>query len=231
MLRRRLIQGIIFFATIEFLIALAAWSQSSYTWDKELVRKVTITDKKIIDKLVLDLFIPESDVEHIEIFDVDANGVTEGDLLRAHPSRNVYSLMMLSQESRDIIAKIPIPENTEETGYIVNINNPETPEQRILFILAQTIKALYSTDKPLKLYFEQYEKGMFRFEFYGFSRADLKDDPNLAIGKTQGQAVSDLLKLLYKEFNQDFPTWQPTVIHIMKTERDTLIVPEPSGKK
>ncbi|MDZ7264500.1 MAG: hypothetical protein ONB16_07940 [candidate division KSB1 bacterium] len=228
---KNLIQRIIFFITIQSLLALAVWSQSSYKWDKELVRKVTITDKVIIDKLVLDLFIPESDVDHIEIFDVDANGVTEGDLLRVQPSRNVYSLMMLSQESREIISKIPFPENTEETGYIVNINNPETPEQRILFILAQTIKALYSTDKPLKLYFEQYEKGMFRFEFFGFSRADLKDDPNLAIGKTQGQAVSDLLKLLYKEFNQDFPTWQPTVIHVMKIERDTLIVPEKSGRK
>jgi len=205
-------------------------AQENYRWDKELVQKVEIRDKKVVDKLVLELYIPESDIEYIEIFDVDANGAAEGDLLKVHPSRNVYSLYMLSKESRDILTGIPLPPNIEDIGLTININNPETAQERILFILASTIKELYSQDKPLKLYFEQNEDMTYRFEFFGYNPEDLKDR-DVSLGKNQTQRIHDLLKALYKEFNQEFVDWQPAVIHILKTERDTLYVPERNLKK
>ena len=207
-----------------------ASAQDSYHWDKELVRKVEIRDKTVINKLVLELFIPESDIDYIEIFDVDANGAAEGDLLKVHPSRNVYSLYMLSKESREILSAIPQPSNTEDIGMTININNPETAQERILFILAQTIKELYSEDNPLKLYFEQNEEGTYRFELLGYV-PEVWKNKEVSLGKTQTQKIHDLLKALYKEFNQEFVDWQPTVIHIVKTERDTLYLPENSKKK
>ena len=97
----------IFLVTITFKLI----AQESYKWDKELVQKVEIRDKKIIDKLIFELFIPEDDVQFIEIFDVDGNGAAEGDLLKTHPSRNVYPLYMLTKESRDILTGIPLPPN------------------------------------------------------------------------------------------------------------------------
>jgi hypothetical protein len=206
------------------------FAQESYRWDKELVQKVEIRDKNVINKLLLELFIPESDVQFIEIFDVDGNGAAEGDLLKAHPSRNVYPLTLLSKESRDILTGIPLPPNIEDIGLTVNINNPESASERILFILASTIKELYSQDKPLKLYFEQNEDMTYRFEFFGYNPKELKDK-EVSLGKNQTQRIHDLLKALYKEFNQEFVDWQPAVIHIIKTERDTFYVPENNSKR
>lgn len=211
--------------TVDKLIA-----QETFKWDKELVQKVEIRDRKIIDKLLMELFIPESNVEFIEIFDVDANGAAEGDLLKTHPARNVYSLYMLSKESRDILRGIPLPPNFEDIGTIKNLVNPETPSERILFILAQTIKELYSQDKPLKLYFEQNEDGTYRFEFFGFVAEDLKDK-ELELGKGQTKKIHDLLKALYQEFSKEFVDWQPTVIQVIQTERDTIYLPEKPTKK
>ncbi len=205
-------------------------AQEDYKWDKELVQKVDIRDRKVIDKLLQELFIPESNVEYIEIFDVDANGAAEGDLLKTHPSRNVYPLYTLSRESREILRGIPLPPNFEDIGMTKNIVNPETPSERILFILASTIKELYSQDKPLKLYFEQNENGTYRFEFFGFVSEDLKDK-DLALGKGQTKRMHDLLKALYQEFNKEFVDWQPTVIQVVHTERDTIYLPEKPTKK
>ena len=199
-------------------ITLNSIAQESFKWDKELVQKVEIKDKKIINELIFQLFIPEADVELIEIFDVDGNGAAEGDLLKTHPSRNVYPLYILSKESRDILAGIPLPPNIEDIGLTVNINNPESASERILFILASTIKELYSQDKPLKLYFEQNEDMTYRFEFFGYNPDDLKDK-EVSLGKSQKQRIHDLLKALYKEFSQEFVDWQPAVIHVVKTER------------
>ncbi|HEX9975495.1 MAG TPA: hypothetical protein VGD14_25820 [bacterium] len=205
-------------------------AQQNFGWDKELVQKVTLTDQSVIKKLSFELFIPESDIKFIEIFDVDKNGAAEGDLLKVHPSRNVYPLYMLSQETRELLRKIPHPPNLEDVGLTINIKNPDDAKERILFILASTIKELYSQDKPLKLYFEQNEDGVYRFDFFGFSEADLKDK-DIDLGKSKNQQIHDLLKALYKEFNEEFVSWQPTVIHVIKTECDTLVVPEKISKK
>lgn len=230
MWQKSLCKLILIVMIIPVFITFRTFAQESYRWDKELVQKVEIRDKKVINKLIFELFIPESDVEYIEIFDADGNGAAEGDLLKVHPSRNVYTLYMLSKDSRDILTGIPLPPNIEDIGLTININNPETAHERILFILASTIKELYSQDKPLKLYFEQNEDGTYRFEFFGYRPEDLIDkDVNL--GKNQTQRIHDLLKALYKEFNKEFVDWQPTVIHVIKTERDTLFVPETKLKK
>lgn len=210
--------------------AFRIFAQESFKWDKELVQKVEIRDKKVVDKLLLELFIPESDVEYIEIFDVDGNGAAEGDLLKVHPSRNVYPLYMLSKESRDILTGIPLPPNIEDIGLTVNINNPETASERILFILASTIKELYTQDKPLKLYFEQNADMTYRFEFFGYNEADLKNK-DVTLGKNQTERIHDLLKALYQEFNKEFMDWQPAVIHVVKTERDTFYLPEKKSKR
>jgi hypothetical protein len=215
---------------ILLFITFRSIAQETYKWDKELVQKVEIRDKNVINKLMLELFIPESDVDYLEIFDVDGNGAAEGDLLKVHPSRNVYPLYMLSKESRDILLGIPLPPNVEDIGLTININNPETASERILFILASTIKELYTQDKPLKLYFEQNEDKTYKFEFFGYNPEDLKDK-DVALGKNQTQRIHDLLKALYKEFNQEFIDWQPAVIHIVKTERDTLYLPENNSKR
>jgi len=206
------------------------FGQQNFVWDKELVQKVTITDQSVIKKLVFELFIPESDISFIEIFDVDKNGAAEGDLLKVHPSRNVYPLYMLSQDTREILRKIPHPPNIQDVGLTINIKTPDDAKERILFILASTIKELYSQDKPLKLYFEQNEDGVYRFDFFGFSEEDLKDK-DIDLGKGRNQQIHDLLKALYKEFNEEFVSWQPTVIHVIKTERDTVIVPEKANRK
>ena len=64
----------------------------------------------------------------------------------------------------------------------------------------------------------------------GFSLPD-KENKEVSLGKNQKQRIHDLLKALYKTFNQEFVDWQPAVIHVVKTQRDTLYVPETKGKK
>jgi len=228
--RRKYLFCVIAIPILLMISGITVLAQQNFIWDKELVQKVTITDQIVIKKLVFDLFIPESDIKFIEIFDVDKNGAAEGDLLKVHPSRNVYPLYMLSQDTREILRKIPYPPNLENIGLTINIKNPDDAKERILFILASTIKELYSQDKPLKLYFEQTEDGVYKFDFFGFSEEDLKDK-DIDLGKNKSQQIHDLLKALYKEFNEEFVSWQPTVIHVIKTERDTLVVPEKITKK
>ena len=51
----------------------AILAQQNLVWDKQLVQKVAITDQTMIKKLVFDLFIPESDIKFIEIFDISVS--------------------------------------------------------------------------------------------------------------------------------------------------------------
>lgn len=202
--------------------------QKNYSWDKELVGKVIITNPDTIKLLAYELMIAETDIEQIEIFDVDRNGAGVGDLLRVHPSRVVYRLFMISQRCQKILDKIPKPINTIETGTTISIGGtpPKTPTERILYALANVITKIYSQDKPLKLYFEQTDDGMFVFELLGYHAGEFNENVNLSETVAEQEHVQDLLKALYRDLYQEYLNWQPMAIHVIKTVRDTIIVPE-----
>ncbi len=220
---------------VGFLSVPPAFSQENYIWDKELIRKVIITNADTIKLLADELLIPESEIKQIEIYDVDQNGAGVGDLLRVQPSRAVYPLYFVSQRCQKILAKIPIPKNIIEKGSIISISgDPKTPTERILYALASVVTKIYTQDKPLKLYFEQTEDGLFIFELMGY-HSDLMKDTDVSFGNviadTSQANVQDLLKALYKELYEEYLGWQPMAIHIVKTVRDTIIVPEGTKKK
>lgn len=202
-------------------MAAVAQVQDFY-WDKELVRKVVINDKEIINKLLIDLFIIEADVTQIEIYDVDKNGPSEGDLLKVYPSEQVHSIKMLSAEVQDIMNKWPYTENIEKRGKTVNIRKAETAEEKILYVLAYAINALYSHDKPLKLYFEQKESGIYTYELLGYNPKELKQNSDVLLGDDKQQKIMDLFKAFYKEMTEG----PPTLIHVVETERDTIRIPQ-----
>ena len=203
--------------------AVSVSAQDDYHWDKELVPKVIIRNPQIITKLLAALYIIESNVNFIEIYDVDQNGPSEGDLLKVNPSDQVYPLYMISAEAQVILQDIPVPVNLEKIGYTVNIRKPKTPEERILHTLAYAIKTVYSPQKPLKLYFEQDEEGKYYFQLLGYEEKDLKDR-KVSFGNQQ---VMDLLKSLYKEISEG----EPTIIHVFKTEKEIIKVPEEELKE
>ena len=228
------INHLLLFILLNIIISNTLYSQQdNFKWDKELVPKVRIVDRELIHNLELELFLIESEIDYIEIFDIDGNGIAEGDLLKVYPSQNVSSLYELSRKTTDMLSAIPHPDNTEDIGLTLNINkSPDTAQERILLILATAIKELYGDDKPIKLYFEQTDESVYKFELLGFRASDLKGaDDYIGIGgkaekEIQKQKIHSLLKALYEEFNEEFITWQPTVIHVIKTEKDTVIVPE-----
>jgi len=219
-----IISSALLFLTIGF-------AQDDFHWDKELVSKVEIHDKALINKFVMEMFIPESNIEYMELFDVDDNGATEGDLLKVHPSRNVYSLDLLSKESRVMLKKIPEPPNRKQEGYTKEFSDPSTAEEKILFVLVMAIKDLYSQDNSLKLYFEQSDDGLYRFELLGFDPKVLKQDKDISFGKVTSKRIQDLLKALYKEFYDEHIGWQPTVIHVIKNTKEIIYVPSDDSKK
>ena len=222
MLHKKLIIAALIFLLSSLYITALAQEDTGFYWDKELVRKVVINDKEIINKLLIDLSIIEADVNKIEIFDVDKNGPSEGDLLKVYPSENVYSIKMLSAEVQDTMNKWPYTENIEKRGKTVNIRKAETAEEKILYVLAYAINALYSHDKPLKLYFEQKESGIYTYELLGYNPKELKQDSDVLLGDDKQQKIMDLFKAFYKEMTEG----PPTLIHVVETERDTIRVPE-----
>ncbi|NOZ60272.1 MAG: hypothetical protein GXO74_01185 [Calditrichaeota bacterium] len=208
------------------------WSQVEYYYDYEFVSKIVITDKKVIDKLVLDLFLAETNVEKIEIFDIDGNGPGEGDLLRVDPSRNVHTLSMLTKETKDILNGIEKDPNAGDEGLTINIGeHPSTPEEEILSIIGNVIMKIYAHDQPLKLYFEQDEDGTYRYNLYGYKKEMLKDSTHFHFGEVSEQQVQDLLKALYQEFASEYKGFQPTVVRIREVIRDTVYVPLYKKKK
>lgn len=221
MLQKALITTAIIFLMSGLYSTALAQEEMGFYWDKELVRKVVINDKEIINRLLIDLFIIEADVSQIEIFDVDKNGPSEGDLLKVYPSENVYSIKMLSAEVQETMNKWPYTENIEKRGKTVNIRKAETAEEKILYVLAYAINALYSHDKPLKLYFEQKESGIYTYELLGYNPKELKQDSDVLLGDDKQQKIMDLFKAFYKEMTEG----PPTLIHVVETERDTIRVP------
>jgi len=209
-----------------FFIPSYASAQIDYRYDYEFVSKIVFTDKDIINRLLLDLFIPETDVEMIEIFDIDGSGPNQGDLMRVKPSMNVYNITMLTKETSDILAGIEPDPNISKVGYTKSINsNPQTAEEKILYILGLAMTKLYAQDKPIKVYFEQYEDGTFKFNLYGYEKEKLDDQANINIGEISESQVQDLLKALYQEFASEYKGFQPTVVRIREVIRDTVYVP------
>jgi hypothetical protein len=222
------------FVALAFIIFMPVYvsAQIDYRYDYEFVSKIVFKDKKVIDKLLLDLFIPESDVKEIEIFDIDGNGPNQGDLMRVVPSMNVYNISMLTKETSDIFSQIEPAPNVSTIGYTKFINaNPQTAEEKILYILGIAITKLYSQEKPIKVYFEQHEDGTFNFNLYGYERSQLDDKAELNIGEISESQVQDLLKALYQEFASEYKGFQPTVVRIREIIRDTVYVPMYSKKK
>jgi hypothetical protein len=192
-------------------------------WDSELIPKIVIKDDNVIRQLLIDLFIIEAEVNYIEIYDVDKNGPAVGDLLKTYPSEMVYPIRMLSAEVQEIMNKWPYSENIAKRGKTINIRNAEdaTPDEKILYVLAYAIKTIYRHDKPIKLYFEQKEDGVYTYELLGYNPEELKQK-SIPIGNTQQQQIMDLLKAFYKELAEG----PPTVIHVVKKEKITVKVPE-----
>lgn len=201
--------------------------QSGYRYEKELVSKIVITDKKIINRMLMDMLIPETDVEGVEIFDIDGSGPNIGDLMRVIPSNKVYSIDMLTKETSDILRGIPPDPNKSKTGLtkIIGRTKPNSAEDQILYILGKAISQLYATDAPIQVYFEQYGDGTFKFNLYGFEREKFDQDAQVAFGKVTESKVQDLLKALYQEFSSEYKGFQPTVVRIREVIKDTVYVP------
>ncbi len=209
---------ILFFIFSQLISISTSFAQEKFYWDKELVPKVVVKEKEMIDKLLAALYIIDTEANAIEIYDVDQNGPSEGDLLKVNPSEQVHSLYLISREAQELLESIPVTPNVEKVGYTIDVRNPQTPEERILNALAYTIKTVYSPQKPMKLFFEQDEDGKYRFQLLGYSPEDLKD-AQVNMGEKE---IVDLLRAVYKEISEG----PPTVIHVLKREKITLKVPE-----
>lgn len=210
------------------LMAANAQNQQRWKYDYEWVSKIVFWDPDLINQLLLDLMIPEVNVTQIEIFDIDGNGPGPGDLMRLEPSYNVYSISdYISKETRDMLASVPKDPNVGKTGITKSVSalKQKTAEDKILYIIGYTISQLYATDKPIKIYFEQFPDGTFKFNLYGYDKPSLDSTKNLAIGKVSQSKVQDLLKALYQEFSDEFMGFQPTVVKVREIIQDTLVIP------
>ncbi len=225
MLRRETILWIILILTVSSTNVLA----QGYAYERELVSKIVFKDKKIIDKLLMDLFIPENDVEKIEIFDIDGNGPTEGDLMRVEPSKSVYYINMLTKETREILAGISPDADVNRTSYVKYItSNPKNAEEKILYIISLAISTLYAQDKAIQVYFEQFENGTYKFNLFGYEKTALQNNKDLPLGSGK---LHDLLKALYQEFLTEYKDFQPAILRIREVIRDTVYVPVYTKKK
>ena len=74
----------------------------------------------------------------------------------------------MTKETKDILSMIPPDTNFQKYGMTKEIDkNPQNAEEKILYLLGFAITKLYAQNKPIKLYFEQDENGVYVFNLYG----------------------------------------------------------------
>jgi hypothetical protein len=144
-------------------------AQLKGTWDKELVSKLILKDRIIINILISELKILEKDsIHYVEIYDFNQDGIGNNDYLKCVPSMKLYPMINISDEIKQLFQKVSAPPSLHEIGITINVKNLKTPQEAILFNLSQVIKENYDQMAPIKVYYEQNEEGLYRFDIWGY---------------------------------------------------------------
>lgn len=218
--------------TLGMQIVVNSGPRQSVNVNRDLIPLVSITDKQLIQTILDQCLIPESDVEKMEILDINKNGFGAKDIARVYPSSQVYLLDKVSSDVQKSMDSWGFQANFQITG----ANKPpaaydsvETDKAAhcIFSTLLRGINRNYH-DWPIKVRFERDSIGVI-FEMWDYT------DNKLETGNPQpfmpdSVLTYDIFHVFHDDTLVNIDTKLYDVIHVQYEQVDTVFIGDTSRK-
>lgn len=202
-----------------------AWAQSETSGvgrvSQIAVPIMTITDAKLIKLLMDEFFIPETLVTRMEIIDVGKNGFGPKDLVKTHPSDEIYFLEFVSQQAQQLMNDWKFQANFQIIAQnidpnVINNYSENKPAYNIFISLLKSLGRNYQ-DFPMKIKLER-DSSTVKFEMWDYNEHQLRFDPRPIPNPSDG---------LIRAANSYIDSTYYDCIFVYKTIVDTVYIYRP----
>jgi len=192
---------------------------------------IAIIDDPELVQLFIDEFFLASDINRIEVYDLNNNGFSHGDVYKTYPDEMIYHL----DDPSDRIQKVMDNWEFEANFSYIGENTISSPE----YLEAQTINKAGNSivgsflrglnrnykDIPVQVWFQRDENGT-RFEMWGYNEDKLKyEPPPPAITMPDTVETYDMLHVYRADTLVISDTTFYDFLYIYKSVADTLFLP------
>lgn len=194
--------------------------------NRDLIPIVTITDMPLIEMILEQCLIPESNVLKMDILDINQNGFGEKDIARVYPSSNVYLLEKISSDVQNKMDSWGFRANFQISGEnrlpaAYDSVESEKAAHSIFSTLLRGINRNYH-DYPIKIRFERDSIGVI-FEMWEYH------EDKLEIGNPQpfmpdSVITYDIFHVFHDDTLNNFDTTLYDIIHIRYDQVDTVFI-------
>ena len=192
--------------------------------DYLLLPYVSIDDRPTIEFFVEEFLLPETDYSRIDVIDTENNGFGQNDLLKFHPSGNMYYLDMVTDSAQKVMNNWEIEENTEIVTDLKGAGALDTipsAEYGILSSLAKGIERNYK-DLPINISMKRDSTGLV-FEMWGYDAAKLEYTPPPP-PVPDSVPVYDLLSSYREEETVEADTTLYDILFLYRSEVDSVFL-------
>jgi hypothetical protein len=194
--------------------------------NREISSVANIIDPELIQIILDQCLIPESDVVKMEVIDVNQNGFGEKDIARLSPSGNVYVLEKISTEVQNIMDAWGFQANFQISGanrVPATYDSIETDRAQysIFSTLLRGLNRNYH-DFPIKIRFERDSVGVI-FEMWGFNPEHIEHD-NPEPFMPDSVITYDIFHVFHDDTLINFDNTLFDVIHVYYQNMDTVYV-------
>lgn len=221
--------------TLQIGVPEKSWSQSnpSVQVNRDLIPIVSIVDKPLITMILEQCLIPESNVQKMDVLDINQNGFGEKDIARVYPSGNVYLLEKISEDVQHKMDNWGFQANFQITGanrLPAAYDSVETDKaaHSIFSTLLRGINRNYH-DYPIKIRFERDSIGVI-FEMWGY-REDKLEIGNPQPFMPDSVITYDIFHVFHDDTLIDFDTTLYDIIHIRYDQVDTVFIGNPEQRR
>ncbi|NQT26544.1 hypothetical protein HQ585_14415 [candidate division KSB1 bacterium] len=192
---------------------------------------VSIIDDPELVQLFIDEFFLSSDINRIEVYDLNNNGFSNGDVYKTYPDEMIYHLDDPSDRVQKVMDSWEFEANFSYIGEN-DISSPEYLEAQSInkagnAIVGSFIKGLNRNykDIPVQVWFHRDENGM-RFEMWGYNEDELKYmAPPPAFTMPDTVETYDMLHVYRADTLVISDTTFYDFLYIYKSVSDTLFLP------
>ncbi len=194
--------------------------------NREISSVANIIDRDLIQTILDQCLIPESDVIKMEIIDVNQNGYGEKDIARLSPSGNVYVLEKISTEVQNIMDSWGFQANFQITGAnrIPAVYDSIETDRALYSIFSTLLRGLNRNyhDYPIKIRFERDSVGVI-FEMWGYNPDHIEHDKPEPF-MPDSVITYDIFHVFHDDTLINFDSTLYDVIHIHYQNIDTVFV-------
>lgn len=170
----------LFFIAIHFLLAQNNGENAQRKITQISVPVMSISDKKVIQFLMDEFFIPETLVTRMEVIDVGKNGFGTKDLIKTFPSDEIYFIEFISKKAQEIMNNWKFQANFQiiaqnASSDVLDDYTQNKPAYNIFVSLLRSLERNYK-DYPIKLKLER-DSSTVSFEMWDYNERKLKFDP------------------------------------------------------